>query len=307
VKEGPILAVLAAGIGSRYRGLKQMDKFGAHGEVLLDYAVFDALRSGFTKVVFIIKRGIEKDFTGRVLSRMKKVNCDIAFQELDSLIPKDLYAKFREAGRVKPWGTAHALICAADKIDAPFCVINADDFYSREAFAVLGAFLNKRPVTDGALVPYALEKTLSRRGTVSRGVCTVRDGCLVSVEELLRIEQRGGKIFNTESDGSLRELAADTPVSMNCWGFPESALPAFKTFFADFLSAAAGDIAGNLKAECYIPKAVDWFIQRGVFKVRALETKADWFGVTYQEDRDSAIARIKELTASGVYPENLWE
>jgi dTDP-glucose pyrophosphorylase len=304
--KGPILVVLAAGMGSRYGGLKQMDKLGQHGEVLLDYSVYDALRSGFEKIVFIIRHDLEKDFKELVLERMKGVPYEAAFQELDSLIPPDIYGESKKYGRTKPWGTAHALLCAADKIDAPFCVLNADDFYSREAFAVMGAYLGKPPVSDGAIVPYGLEKTLSPLGTVTRGVCAVRDGYLVSVDELLSIEKKDGRIFNTGLGGAQQELAPDTPVSMNFWGFPESILPSFSLYFEDFLKTIASDMKNHLKAECYLPKAADWFIKEGVIKIRALEAHADWFGVTYREDRDTAINHIRELTRKGIYPEKLW-
>jgi dTDP-glucose pyrophosphorylase len=304
--KGPILVVLAAGMGSRYGGLKQMDRLGQNGEVLPDYAVYDALRAGFEKVLFIIRRDLEKDFRELVLARMKGVRYELAYQELDSLIPPDIYGESKRFGRTKPWGTAHALLCAADKIDAPFCVLNADDFYSREAFEAMGAYLGKPPVADGAIVPYGLEKTLSPLGTVTRGVCAVRDGYLVSVDELLSIEKKGPGIFNTGPDGVERELAPDTPVSMNFWGFPESILSSFAVYFEDFLKTFASDVKNNLKAECYLPKAADWFIKEGIIRIRVLEAHADWFGVTYREDRDTAINHIRELTRKGIYPEKLW-
>lgn len=218
---GPILVVMAAGMGSRYGGLKQMDRIGKNGEVLLDYSVFDAIRSGFTKVVFIIRHDIEKDFRELVLARLgSQVNCEIAFQEMDSLVPEDIYKRVTALGRTKPWGTAHALLCAAPCIDAPFAVLNADDFYGREAFAVLGKYLADPASKDAAIVPYKVEPTLSPQGTVTRGVCEIKDGYLTSVNELLAIEKKDGRIFNTNPDGSIRELASDTPVSMNFWGFP---------------------------------------------------------------------------------------
>ncbi|MDR1099551.1 MAG: NTP transferase domain-containing protein, partial [Treponema sp.] len=182
---GPILVVLAAGMGSRYGGLKQMDRIGKDGEVLLDYSVYDALRSGFEKVVFIIRHDIEKDFRELVLDRMgSKVRWELAFQDLDSLIPPALFEKARQAGRAKPWGTTHALLCAAGKIDAPFTVLNADDFYGREAFEAMGKYLRGSDSRDAAIVPYNLEKTLSPQGTVTRGVCEIQGEYLVSVDEL---------------------------------------------------------------------------------------------------------------------------
>jgi hypothetical protein len=301
--KGPILVVLAAGMGSRYGGLKQMDKLGTNGEVLLDYSVYDALRSGFEKILFVIRRDIEKDFRDLVLSRMgDKVHWDLAFQELDSLIPAGILAESRRINRTKPWGTTHALLCAAEKIDAPFTVLNADDFYGREAFGVMGQYLAAPRPGEAAMVPYALEKTLSPQGTVTRGVCEVRDGYLVSVNELLSIEKKDGRIFNTAPDGSIEPLTADTPVSMNFWGYPPEIIPHFRTFFEDFLKSSGT----QPKSECYLPKAADWFIKNDIIKIRALKADSDWFGVTYKEDREAAVTRIADLTARGIYPEKLW-
>jgi hypothetical protein len=294
----PILVVMAAGMGSRYGGLKQMDKIGASGETLLDYSVFDALRSGFGKVVFVIRKHIEKDFNDTVLTRMNgKVEYELAFQELDSLIP----ARVAQADRVKPWGTAHALLCAEESVDAPFAVINADDFYGRAAYAALGKFLSS-DISEGAIVPYKLISTLSQAGSVTRGVCGIRDGYLVSVEELLSIKQEGNSIFNTEPDGSKRELAPDTPVSMNFWGFPPSIFGALRDYFYDFLEEPG--LKPN--SECYIPKAVDHFLRTSALACRSINADSEWFGVTYPADRATAAHRIAELTAAGVYPASLW-
>ncbi|MFP3091236.1 hypothetical protein LQZ21_13015 [Treponema sp. TIM-1] len=299
----PILVVLAAGMGSRYGGLKQMDKLGKNGEVLLDYSVYDALRSGFEKILFVIRRDIEKDFRDLVLSRMgTTVPWDLAFQELDSLIPPDILAESRRINRTKPWGTTHALLCAAEKIDAPFTVLNADDFYGREAFAVMGKYLSAPAPGEAAIVPYALEKTLSPQGTVTRGVCGVKDGYLISVNELLSIEKKDGRIFNTAPDGAIEPLAPDTPVSMNFWGYSPEIIPHFSTYFEDFLKTSGT----QPKSECYLPKAADWFIKNNLVKIRVLPADSDWFGVTYKEDREAAVTRIADLTARGIYPEKLW-
>jgi len=304
--KGPILVVLAAGIGSRYGGLKQMDKIGRNGEVLLDFSVYDAVKSGFEKIVFIIRHDIEKDFHEQVLSRMgSKVKFELAFQDADSLIPPDVFAAAQKAGRTKPWGTGHALLCAADKIDAPFTVINADDFYGREAYNVMCKHLcgsNAAP----AIVPYRLEKTLSLQGTVARGVCKVEGGYLTGVDELTAIEKKDGRIFNTAPDGAVRDLLPETPVSMNFWGFSPDILPEFKKYFDDFLQTFAADIEKQIKSECFIPKAVDYFIKQGIINVKVLTANSDWFGVTYKEDREAAIKKINELTICGVYPSSLW-
>ncbi|MDR2865609.1 MAG: hypothetical protein LBV68_08375 [Spirochaetaceae bacterium] len=295
----PILVVLAAGMGSRYGGLKQIDRLGANGEVLLDYSVFDALRSGFGKIIFIIRRDIEADFTDVVLSRLKnKVEYELAYQELDSLIPSELV----NPQRTKPWGTTHALLCAQECIDASFAIINSDDFYGREAFAAMGAFLNQSDVHDGALVPYRLEKTLSLKGTVTRGVCEIQNGFLTGVDELMKIENTSGGVINTAPDGVVQKLGADMPVSMNFWGFPATIFSALKKYFAEFLALEGRE----LKSECYLPRAADWFIKNKTLKICALDAVSEWFGITYQEDKEAAIKRIQQLTASGVYPESLW-
>lgn len=306
MKKNPILVVLAAGMGSRYGGLKQMDKIGKSGEVLLDYSVYDAVKSGFEKIVFIIRHDIEKDFSEQVLSRMgSKIKYGLAFQDPDSLIPAGTFAVARKAGRTKPWGTAHALLCAADMIDAPFTVINADDFYGSEAFAVMGKFLSG-PDAAPAIVPYQLDKTLSPQGTVTRGVCAVEGGFLTSVDELTAIEKKDGRIFNTASDNSVRALLPETPVSMNFWGFLPDILPEFQKYFDDFLITFASNPEKEIKSECFIPKAVDHFIKQKAFKVKVLSANSDWFGVTYREDREAAIKKIDKLTAAGAYPASLW-
>jgi hypothetical protein len=310
---GPILVVLAAGMGSRYGGLKQMDKLGKNGEVLLDYSVYDAIQSGFKKIVFIIRRDIEKDFRELVFAHMEtKIQCELAFQNQDSLIPPDIFASAQKAGRVKPWGTTHALLCAADNIDAPFTVINADDFYGREAFTAIGRHLCGPSADEPVIVPYRLDKTLSAQGTVARGVCAIKNDYLVSVEELTAIERAPSAegendcIINTSPDGSIRELSADTPVSMNFWGFPPTILPEFKKYFEEFLQTIAVDMGGSIKSECYIPAAADWFIRQNIVKIKALWANSDWFGITYREDRSATAQKLADLTAAGVYPPSLW-
>jgi choline kinase len=306
--KGPILVVLAAGMGSRYGGLKQMDKIGKNGEVLLDFSVYDAVQSGFEKIVFIIRHDIEKDFTEQVLTRIgSNVKYELAFQDADSLIPPDIYAAAQKAGRTKPWGTGHALLCAADKIDSPFAVINADDFYGRESFAVMCNHLRGPDAAMSSIVPYQLEKTLSPQGTVARGVCKIEEGFLAGVDELTAIEKKDGRIFNTASDGAIRDLRGDTPVSMNFWGFSPDILPELKKYFDDFLKTFAADTENQIKNECFIPKAVDYFIRQGIIKVKVLTANSDWFGVTYKEDREAAIEKIKKLISLNVYPELLWK
>jgi choline kinase len=317
----PIIVILAAGMGSRYGGLKQIDKVGKNGEVLLDYSVFDAKRAGFGKAVFIIRRDIETDFRKLVLSRIAgSFPCDLAFQEMDSLIPPDALAKSKEVNRTKPWGTAHALLCARALIDAPFTVINADDFYGREAFEAMVSFftigqadnqsadvaggVSSGVNSEGAIVPYPLHKTLSPQGTVTRGICKMKDGYLVSVAELTAIAREAdGKIYNTGADGSKQYLPDVAPVSMNFWGFPPSVFDDLQRYFDTFLAASAG----QPKAECYLPTAADCLIKNGRLKVRALEADSSWFGVTYRKDREAALKRLADYAAAGVYPQTLWE
>jgi len=309
----PVIVILAAGMGSRYGGLKQMDKVGKNGEVLLDYSVFDAKRAGFGKAVFIIRSDIEADFRELVFSRIAgSFPCELAFQEMDSLIPPDALARSKEVNRTKPWGTTHALLCARNLIDAPFTVINADDFYGREAFEAMGSFFaagqaanqSDGGISEGAIVPYSLQKTLSPQGTVTRGVCKINGGYLASVEELTAIAREAdSSIYNTGADGSKQYLPDAAPVSMNFWGFPLSVFDGLQQYFDDFLASSAG----KPKAECYLPTAADWLIKNGRLKIRALEADSPWFGVTYREDREAALKRLAEYTAAGVYPQALWE
>jgi hypothetical protein len=306
IMKGPILVVLAAGMGSRYGGLKQIERIGPEGEVLLDYSVYDALRAGYEKVVFIIRHDMEQDFYDVVLSRMgDSVPYSLAYQELDSLIPPDFFAAAQKKGRTKPWGTCHALLCAEQNIDAPFTIINADDFYGKEPYAVMSAFQkedNSNTNESGAMVPYRLENTLVATGTVTRGVCIVKDGLLTAVDELKSIEKQNGIIFNTDENGKRRELTADTPVSMNFWGFPLSVFELLHTYFQDFLKTSGME----LKSECYIPLAADYLVKNDLLKIRALDGESEWFGVTYREDRAMAVERIERLIAAGTYPAGLW-
>jgi dTDP-glucose pyrophosphorylase len=299
----PILAILAAGMGSRYGGLKQIDRIGKNGEALLDYSVYDAIRSGFGKIVFIIRRDIERDFQEVVLDRMNlPVPHELAFQEMDNIVPAELVEYARKNGRTKPWGTTHALLCAEGCIDAPFAVINADDFYGREAFQVLSSYLSTPDLKDGGIVPYKLEKTLSRKGTVTRGLCVIEDDYLVSVDELKSIEKQNNVIFNTGPDGKRQELSPSAPVSMNFWGLPPDCLVHIRCYFDEFCEMSGEEP----KSECYIPLAVDWLIRNKLLKIKNLKTESEWFGVTYQEDKVEAEYRIAELTGAGKYPAKLW-
>lgn len=304
MQKKPILLVMAAGMGSRYGGLKQIDKLGPNGETIIDYSIYDALQAGFGKVLFVIRKSIEADFKEVIFNKYKgRVDVDYVLQELEYL-PEGFQCP---ADRVKPWGTTHAILMAKDKIDTFFTVINGDDFYGRHAFKAMADYLNTLSLEKDSdicsMVAYQLDHTLSDNGSVSRGVCRQdADGCLCEVLEYTKIQKIGNEIVNTFDDGSTVSLAGDTLVSMNFWGFHPSLFAHLDRIFKEFLTA-------NLlvpKSECYIPKVVDQLIKEGNVKVKVLKTDAEWFGITYQEDRQSVVDSFRKLYADGVYPEHLW-
>jgi NDP-sugar pyrophosphorylase family protein len=282
-------------MGSRYGGLKQLDPVGPKGETLLDYSVHDAIRAGFRRVVFLIRRDIEKEFREKVGARYDgKVTVGYAFQELN-----DLPGGFSPpAGRTKPWGTAHAVWCARDAVAENFAAINADDFYGAQTFRVMAEFLrgtdaNARPA-QFAMAAFRLGRTLSEHGTVARGICEVGpDELLRSIEELTDIARRS----DGEIASSGRVLREETPVSMNFWGFSPQVFPLLEKELLRFLAADGG----SDKAECYLPSAVTGMMESGAAKVRVLPTASDWFGVTYREDRERVVRSIAALTAGGDY------
>ena len=292
----PTLLVLAAGMGSRYGGLKQLDAFGPNGETLLDYSVHDAIRAGFGRVVFLIRRDIEAEFREKIGARYEgKIDIGYAFQQLDSL-PGGFTAP---AARTKPWGTAHAVWCARDVINEPFAAINADDFYGAEAYRIIAGFLREADASAQparfAMAGFRLGRTLSEHGTVARGVCEVGpDGLLARIEELTDIARRPDGVIAASG----RELAGDTPVSMNFWGFTPQVFPLLAEELKKFL-AAEGQ---GEKAECYLPAAVAGMVAGGRAQVSVLETGGDWFGVTYREDRERVVKSIAALVARGDYP-----
>lgn len=296
----PTLVVMAAGMGSRYGGLKQIDPIGPNGEIVIDYSVFDAIRAGFGKVVFIIRRDIEQAFKEVVESHLKgRIPVAYTFQALE-----DLPAGFRvPEGRQKPWGTAHAIRTCRDVVREPFAVINADDFYGRDSFAALARVLVQRRVEERryVLVGFDLANTLSEHGAVSRGVCEIKDGRLVRVTERTKIERQGGPIM-VDVDGRLETLAEDTVVSMNMWGFTPALFPQLEAAFVAFLQ----EQGQQLKSECYIPSVVDRLIKQGDATTDVVNTAARWLGMTYTEDKPIVREGIRALIAAGEYPEKLW-
>ena len=298
----PTLVVLAAGMGSRYGGIKQIDGVGPDGEAILDYSVYDALQAGFGKVIFVIRRDIEDDFRRFVGSRFEKhVEVGYVFQEMDDLPLSGIDF----GSRSKPWGTAHAVWAARDAVAEPFAAINADDFYGREAYTILGSWLADRSV-DGheyAMVGFRVDRTLSPNGSVSRAVCeTDEAGALTRIVEHKQIFRDGSEIVSELEDDSRVSLAPDTTVSMNMFGFTPTFFPAVERGFAEFLRRNAG----NPKAEYYIPTVVDELIARGEARMSVLPSSGQWFGVTYREDRDSVVAALRELADNGTYPRPLW-
>lgn len=289
----PTLLILAAGMGSRYGGLKQLDQMGPNGETILDYSVKYAAAAGYGKVVLVIRRSMEADFQEYILPRYKNViPVEYVFQELD-MLPAGFSVN---PERVKPYGTAHAILVAKDAIKEPFTVINADDFYGKEPFQILGDYLRDVTANDPsafAMVGYRLDKTLSENGTVSRGVCQVDgDGYLTIVKEMRKIARTDHGIENDE-DGVVTPLTGEEPVSMNFWGFSPRFFDRLEAMFAQFLKANEG----NIKAEFPIPDAVSAVMASGDAKVRVLPTKSEWFGVTYAEDRPMVVEKLKSVSS----------
>ena len=299
----PTLLVLAAGMGSRYGSLKQLDGLGPSGETIMDYSIYDAIRAGFGKVVFIIRRSFEQDFREKILSKYEgRIPVDVVFQDMDNL-PAGFFVP---EGREKPWGTNHAVMMAKDVIKEPFAVINADDFYGRSGFAVIADKL--RQLAGGhdtyCMVGYRVGNTLSESGSVARGVCEVDvNNFLTGVVERTAIQRNAeGKIAFTDENGKEQILGENTPVSMNMWGFTPDYFVHSDEYFAAFLRANEG----NLKAEYFIPLVVNQLVQENKATCEVLDTPDQWFGVTYAADRPDVVAKINALVAAGEYPQKLF-
>ncbi len=297
----PVLLVLAAGIGSRYGGVKQMDAIAPTGENIIDYSIFDAIRSGFGKVVFVLNPKIIYAFKDVYESRLKgKIETEYILQELEN-IPKGVTFN---PDRIKPWGTGHAILVAKNVIDKPFAVINADDFYGKEAFEVLAKFLSRQNnnQTHYAMVSYQIKNTLSDNGTVSRGICSVQNDLLTDVVERTSIAKNDNLIIY-EENGKKFPIDPNSLVSMNFWGFTPKYFEQLEAYFAEFIN----ENANNLTAEFYIPYVVNKLIKQNDADVCVLKSHDQWFGVTYKEDKQVTVAKINELIQKGIYPENLWK
>ena len=305
----PVLVVMAAGMGSRYGGLKQIDPVGSHGEAILDYSLFDAHEAGFETAVIIIKKAIEKDFMETVGERLKKCPMEIryAYQEVEKNIPQGYQIP---AERSKPWGTSHAVLCAQKEIgDAPFAVINADDYYGKSAYKVIYDFLSQAQdgeFYDFCMVGYQLGNTVTDNGSVARGICTTDDnGYLTQVVERTKIEKYDGGIHFTEDDGATwTDVPAETNVSMNMWGFTPVFLEEIAARFPEFLAV---DVPKNpAKAEFFLPRTVSELLSEKKATVKVLESADKWYGVTYAADKPQVVAALKAMAEDGKYPDGLW-
>ena len=301
------LVIMAAGIGSRFGGgIKQLAPIGPNGEIIMDYSIYDALEAGFDKVVFVIRKDLEKDFKEIIGNRIEKeVEVAYAFQELDD-IPEKFSGKF--TGRTKPWGTGQAILCCKDVVDAPFLVINADDYYGKEAYVKVHDYLVQEQPKDGKLhicmAGFRLGNTLSDNGSVTRGICHIKNGQLTGVTETHDIFKTATGAESRNADGSVQELDVKDLVSMNMWGLTPDFMEILEKGFAEFLSGLAPE---DTKKEYLLPELVDHLIKNKSAEVDVLETKDTWFGVTYQEDKETVMRAFKNLTEAGIYPQGLYQ
>ncbi|MBP3481730.1 MAG: nucleotidyltransferase [Clostridia bacterium] len=302
----PALVVMAAGMGSRYGGLKQIDPIDKEGHLIIDFSIYDALKAGFEKIVFVIKHEIEKDFKASIGDRISEiVKVEYVYQELDKL-PQGYSVP---QGRVKPWGTAHAILCCENVIDGPFAVINSDDYYGPQSYKELYSHLMRTDKDDRfgiALVGYILRNTLTDKGYVSRGICRVENGKLLEINERTHIETDGNDARFTEDDGkTYTPLSGDSIASMNMWGYNREFIDELKKRFPKFLDKTIRE--NPLKGEFFLPVTVDDMLRDGVASVDVLTTHDKWYGVTYAEDKPAVTAGIQSLKDKGVYPEKLWK
>ena len=300
----PTLLILAAGIGSRYGGLKQIDQVGPSGEAIIDYSIYDAIRAGFEKVSFIIRKNIETEFREVFENRLKgKIETEYIFQELE-MVPEGTSFS---SERIKPWGTAHAVWVAKNYIREPFVVINADDFYGAGSYQTIADYLGKENIVHSSnycMVGYQVRHTLSAFGAVTRGVCEANDeDFMKAVVERTKIVKDGEQIYFIDDEGGKVFLSGDEPVSMNFWGFTPTIFDHFEQAFMEFIR----ENAGKTKKELYIPTVVNDLVARGMASVKILPSGDQWFGVTYREDKQVAVEHIRRLVKQGVYPGKLWQ
>lgn len=299
----PTLVVMAAGMGSRYGGVKQIDAVGMHGETLLDFGIYDACHNGYGKVVFIIRKDIEKDFRERLFDRIaRNMDAEYVFQSMDSLLTPQEAAL--SAGRAKPWGTIHAVLCAENAVKTPFTVVNADDYYGRSAYETMGKYLSnlKNDDTTHAMVGFVLENTMSPSGSVTRAICNSKDGLLTSLVETFKIFWRDGKVISELPDGE-EELTGKELVSMNFFGFTPKAFESFNEYWDEFKAQSIRES----KKECLLPSGVSELIEKDRGTVRVLSSNDRWFGMTYPEDKPQVMAALRKKIEDGYYPEKLWE
>jgi dTDP-glucose pyrophosphorylase len=302
----PTLFLLAAGMGSRYGGLKQLDTLGPQGQSIMDYSIYDAIQAGFGKIVWVIRRDFEEQFRTQILSKYEgHVPCELCFQSIDAL-PEGFTVP---EGRQKPWGTNHAVLMGAGVINEPFAVLNCDDFYDRDAFMVMGKFLSSLPEGSTgkyAMVGFRVDNTLSESGTVSRGICEndEQTHLLTGVVERTKIERRDGVVQYLDENEQWVSIPDTTPVSMNFWGFTPDYFKYSEDYFRNFLSDPKN--MENLKSEFFIPLMVDHLIKNGQATCEVLDTTSKWFGVTYPEDRPEVVAKLAKLHADGQYPEQMF-
>ena len=300
----PTLLVMAAGMGSRYGGVKQIDAVGMHGETLLDFGVYDAFHNGYGKVVFIIRRDIEHDFRERLFDRIaRNMDASYVFQGKESLLTEDEIKASKD--RAKPWGTIHALLCAKGELDAPFTVVNSDDYYGRSAYETMGSYLSSitNDSAEHAMVGFVLENTMSLYGTVSRGICKVRDGYLVSMEENTKIGfDSDGKIVSHKESGDVF-LTGKEICSMNFFGFSPKIIPVFEEYWEQFKR----DNIADPKKESLLPGGASYMVENNKGTMKVMTSSERWFGMTYPEDKKIVMDSLREKITSGYYPENLWE
>lgn len=299
------LIIMAAGMGSRYGGLKQIDPVGANGEIILDYSVYDAIKAGFDRVIFVIKHEIEADFKSVMQGKFEnKIEIEYAYQDINN-IPEPFCVP---DGRLKPWGTGHAVLSCKDMIDGPFAVINADDYYGKETFKLIYDEITNEKQSDDkysfCMVGFKAENTLTENGHVARGVCQINSaGYLTDIVERSKIARRQGKIMFTEDDETWTEIPEGSTVSMNCWGFTEEMMKELDLRFEKFLEKNKDNLS---KCEYFLPFVVDDLLKEGKAKVKVLETKEKWYGVTYKADKEIVVDALKKKTQLGVYPEKMW-